>query len=136
MKKIISALVCLSFLIQTIFANIVLAQVLPAPSATLLPLNQTVSPAMVRGITLYPENPLKFSFLIDPGDQKLSDQDFQNESAKLIRYFLAALTTPEEDMWVNLSPMEKDRIIPESFGATEMGQELLGQDYLLKQLTA
>ncbi|HNV23434.1 MAG TPA: response regulator [Candidatus Omnitrophota bacterium] len=39
-------------------------------------------------------------------------------------------------MWVNLSPYEKNRIIPESFGLTEMGRDLLAQDYILKQLTA
>ena len=43
---------------------------------------------------------------------------------------------PEDDLWVNLSPYEKDRIIPEAFGQTEMGRDLLAQDYLLKQLTA
>jgi len=43
---------------------------------------------------------------------------------------------PEDDLWVNLSPYEKDRIIPQTFGSTEMGRDLLAQDYLLKQLTA
>jgi len=37
---------------------------------------------------------------------------------------------------VNLSPGEPDRIIPEAFGQTEMGRDLLAQDYLLKQLTS
>src|SRR5262249_36750514 len=58
------------------------------------------------------------------------------ESTKLIKYFLAALTIPEKDLWVNLSPYEKDRIVPENFGQTEMGRDLLAQDYLLKQITA
>ena len=43
---------------------------------------------------------------------------------------------PEEDLWVNLSPYEKDRIIPNEFGKTQMGKDLLDQDYLLKQLVA
>ncbi|MBF0593602.1 MAG: hypothetical protein HQL22_01395, partial [Candidatus Omnitrophica bacterium] len=51
-------------------------------------------------------------------------------------YFLAALTTPEKDFWVNLSPYENDRIVPEAFGRTQMGQDLLEQDYILKQITA
>jgi hypothetical protein len=46
------------------------------------------------------------------------------------------LTTPENEMWVNLSPYEKDRIVPERFGQTEMGRDLLAQDYILKQITA
>ena len=35
-----------------------------------------------------------------------------------------------------LSPYEKDRIIPHSFGLTEMGRDLLAEDYMLKQITA
>ena len=49
---------------------------------------------------------------------------------------MAALTVPEDEMWVNLSPYERDRIIEEGFGDTEMGRDLLAQDYILKQLTA
>ena len=75
-------------------------------------------------------------FIVDTGDAQISDTDFKKESARLIKYFLASLTTPEEDMWVNLSPYEKHRIIPAGFGDTEMGRDVLAQDYLLKQLTA
>ena len=39
-------------------------------------------------------------------------------------------------MFINLSPYEKNRIVPEEFGKTEMGRDLLAQDYLLKQITA
>jgi len=39
-------------------------------------------------------------------------------------------------MIINLSPYEKDRIIKEDFGRTEMGRDLLAQDYMLKQITA
>ncbi|MBF0387840.1 MAG: hypothetical protein HQL20_08295 [Candidatus Omnitrophica bacterium] len=39
-------------------------------------------------------------------------------------------------MIINLSPFEKNRIIPDNFGSTEMGRDLLAQDYLLKQITA
>jgi len=46
------------------------------------------------------------------------------------------LAIPESDLWVNLSPYEEERIIPQAFGETEMGRDLLAQDYLLKQLTA
>ena len=51
-------------------------------------------------------------------------------------HFLASLTVPEKDLWVNLSPYEKDRIVPESFGQTAMGRDLLAEDYMLKQITA
>ncbi len=39
-------------------------------------------------------------------------------------------------MIINLSPYESDRVIPENFGDTEMGRDLLAQDYMLKQLSA
>ena len=73
---------------------------------------------------------------MDTGDTGIQGEALKNESTKLIKYFLAALTTPDKDMWVNLSPTEKDRIIPDGLGSTEMGRDLLSQDYLLKQLTA
>jgi hypothetical protein len=64
------------------------------------------------------------------------DQELRTEATKLIKYFLAGLTIPEKDLWVNLSPYEKDRIVPHSFGLTEMGRDLLAEDYMLKQITA
>jgi len=64
------------------------------------------------------------------------DQELRSQATKLIKYFLASLTIPEKDLWVNLSPYEKDRIIPQSFGLTEMGRDLLAEDYMLKQITA
>src|SRR5262249_12560065 len=63
-------------------------------------------------------------------------EKLKQEAAKLIKYFLASLTVPEKDLWVNLSPYEKDRIVPSHFGLTEMGRDLLAQDYMLKQITA
>ena len=93
-------------------------------------------PAIMKGLRVYPENPFRFDFIIDTGDTDFHNGGMEEESAKLIKYFLASLTVPEEDLWVNLSPYEKDRIVPEKFGVTEMGRDLLAQDYLLKQLTA
>ncbi len=108
---------------------------LPAPGAMVTP-TPGFTPALINGITIHPENPLEFDFIVGTGDEKLQGKAFEDESTKLIKYFLAALTVPEDEMWVNLSPYEKDRIIPEGFGTTEMGRDLLAQDYILKQLTA
>ena len=49
---------------------------------------------------------------------------------------LASKTIPKDDLWVNLAPYEEGCIIPEELGRTELGRDLLSQDYLLKQLTA
>jgi len=108
---------------------------LPAPQTILQP-TQVYSPAIIKGLTVYAENPLEIDFFVVPGDDQLENEEFEDESSKMIKYFLAALTVPEEQMWVNLSPYEKGRIIPEQFGLTEMGRDLLAQDYLLKQLSA
>ncbi len=94
-------------------------------------------PAMVKGITLHPENPLRFDFVVDTGATGMKRADVLNaEITKLVKYFLASLTVPEKEMWVNLSPDEPDRIIAEGLGRTDMGRDMLGQDYMLKQLTA
>jgi hypothetical protein len=108
---------------------------LPAPG-TPVPLSSGFIPTILRGIRTYPNNPFEFDFIVDVGDAKLAGEAFTKETEKLVKYFLASLTMPEDDLWVNLSPYEKDRIVPESFGQTEMGRDLLAQDYLLKQITA
>ncbi len=99
-------------------------------------LSPEFTPALLKGIIIHPENALKFDFIIYKGDQLLNDQQRKAEYTKLIKYFLASLAVPDDNQWVNLSPYEKDRIIKEDFGKTEMGRDLLAQDYMLKQITA
>ena len=103
---------------------------LPAPGV-MVHLSPEFNPSVLKGIKIHTEDPFLFDFILDKGDSRSS-----NESAKLIKYFLAGLTIPEKDLWVNLSPYEKNRIIPNSFGLTEMGRDLLAEDYMLKQITA
>src|ERR1700691_436951 len=99
-------------------------------------LSPDFTPAVLKGITIHPENPLMFDFIIYRGDKILSNGQKQEEYKRLIKYFLASLAIPDEDQWVNLSPYEKDRIIKDDFGKTLMGRDLLAQDYILKQITA
>jgi len=109
---------------------------LPAPG-TLVHLSPRFGPPILKGIKVHPENPFRFDFILDKGDVETPLMaSLQNESIKLIKYFLASLTIPEKDLWVNLSPYEKNRIIPEAFGQTQMGRDLLAEDYMLKQITA
>ncbi|MBN1869265.1 MAG: glucose-6-phosphate isomerase [Candidatus Omnitrophica bacterium] len=141
--RVLSALIAFSFILSvTTPPTPVYAQLFPQGMAnlplpgTMVPMSPGFTPPMVTGITIHPENPLEFDFIIGSGDDRLEGEAFEQESTRLIKYFLAALTVPEEEMWVNLSPYEKDRIIPQGFGDTEMGRDLLAQDYILKQLTA
>ena len=108
---------------------------LPKPGEV-LSVSEKFTPLLIKGISLHKENPLVFDFILDPGDAPMSDDQLKLESQRLIKYFFASLTVPAKDLWVNLSPYEKDRIIPEGFGQTEMGRDLLAQDYMLKQLSA
>ena len=108
---------------------------LPAPG-TLVTLSPSFNPPLIKGITIHLDDPFLFDFIVHPGDDNVQGEVLQEESMKLIKYFMAALTVPEDEMWVNLSPYEKNRIIPKGFGDTEMGRDLLAQDYMLKQLTA
>ena len=97
--------------------------------------SQALNPPLLQGIKIYPDEPLRFDFILDKGDANISFNDIRVDSTRLLKYFLAALTIPEHDLWVNLSPYEENRVIPPTFGLTEMGRDLLAQDYLLKQLT-
>ncbi len=108
---------------------------LPAPGVMVY-LSPEFDLPILKGIKVHPDNPFRFDFILDKGDSQLSNNQLKDESSKLIKYFLASLTIPEKDLWVNLSPYEKDRIIPNSFGLTEMGRDLLAEDYMLKQITA
>ena len=148
--------ILLAFFVQT--AGLARAELLlPAPGQ-MLSLSQRYNPPVLKGIKVFPKEPLRFDFILDPGQTapaksqldvaarfiepratgpgQRSEAELKKDSEKLIKYFLAALTIPEKDLWVNLSPYEKDRIIPEAFGRTEMGWDLLAQDYILKQITA
>ncbi len=134
MHKSLIYILIVAFACGTLCPNRVLANelVLPAPG-TMVHLSPSVDTPILKGIKVHPENPFKFDFVLSQGD---ATSNLNVTSNKLVKYFLAALTTPEKDMWVNLSPYEKDRIVPEHFGTTEMGRDLLAQDYLLKQITA
>jgi len=93
-------------------------------------------PPLLKGIIIHPENAFEIDFVLDEGNSELSKEDIKVESTNLIKFFLASLTMPEDELWVNLSPYEKDRMISKDFGKTEMGRVFLAQDYLLKQVTA
>lgn len=137
MRKALSVFLATAFVLTSLGgpAAAQSALQLPLPGA-MVSTTPAYFPTVLKGIQIYPDKPLAFNFLVDRGDDMLEGDAFKAESAKLIKYFLAALTIPEDQMWVNLSPNEPDRIIPDQFGQTEMGRDLLAQDYLLKQLSA
>ena len=86
-KRLLSGIICFTFALTGIFPGQSVAQSifnLPAPG-TIIGLSQPFTPPLVRGITLYPDNPLKFDFIVDVGDDNLQGDAFQQESMKLIK---------------------------------------------------
>jgi hypothetical protein len=116
---------------------------LPQPGV-MVGFSPSLVPPVLQGLRIDTGNPLRFEFILDRGSQaaepqaevSISDDLIRQTAARLVRYFCASLTVPEADLWVNLSPYERQRIIPDAFGLTGLGRDLLSQDYMLKQLTA
>ncbi|MBF0478258.1 MAG: DUF58 domain-containing protein [Candidatus Omnitrophica bacterium] len=134
--KIISTIVCLFFIINTLVPPSYAQSALPS-SPALITLTPAYEPLLFQGLQTHPENPFRFDFIITKGNSaKNSAENIQDETNKIIHYFLASLTIQEKDLWVNLSPYEADRIIPLSLSTTEMGKAMLEQDYLLKKISA
>jgi hypothetical protein len=147
-RKFIFWLVLVSFVANMALPYQAYAQVI-TPGATpqagqvnrvsisrLLFISQPFSPLTIKGLKLYANDPFKFDFMIDEGNSGYTDSQLKDEAQKLINYFLVSLTIPEDELWVNLSPYEKDRIITSELGSTGMGEDMLAQDYILKQLAA
>lgn len=119
-------------LVDVLKVSNIQASVLSLPSPTeFVKISKVHSYPLLKGIRLDPADPLKIEFMIDTADAENVSED---EAQRSVNYFLSALTVPEEELWVNLSPYENDRIVPGSLGVTEMGRDLLAQDYILKQL--
>lgn len=142
MRKVGSFIVLVTFILNSLLPVSLAQSVtsLPTPGA-MVALSHPFTPPILRGLKFYPSNPFHLDFILDEGsilkgDTRSADPVFTDDINKLVRYFLAGLTFPAKDLWVNLSPYEKNRIVPDIFGRTEMGRDLLEQDYLLKQVTA
>ncbi len=141
-KQIIAIVLVMAFSCQGFQIPQAAAQLsLPSVGAS-VPFSSHFQTPLMRAIKIFANDPMKFDFIIDQGDEKSqvtshrSQVNDKNESEKLIKYFLTALTIPQGDLWVNLSPYEKERIVPDELGKTQMGRDLLAQDYILKQITA
>lgn len=145
MRKLIIFCTLFCFIVSS--ANSAYAQASSVPAAGIISLptpgqqielSRRFEPSLIKGLTVHKDNPFLFDFIIDTGHTKLTAQDelLKAQADRLIKYFFACLTIPENDLWVNLSPYEKDRIAPDALAKTALGTDLLAQDYILKQVTA
>ncbi len=137
--RLLSAFIAFTFSFTSVvppsYAQSIAGLNLPVPGAMVGP-SAAFVPVLLKGMTIHPDNPLQFDFIIDSGNTNFTQDQIKDESQRLVKYFLASMTIPKDDLWVNLSPYEKDRIIPDELGKTELGRDMLAQDYILKQLTA
>lgn len=136
--RILCAFLIIIFVLTTILPSGYAQQIgltLPVPGA-MVNVSPAWTPVLLNGMTVHPEDPLRLDFIVDSGDSGLSGTALEAETQRLVRYFLASMTVPQDDLWVNLSPVEHDRIIPDELAKTELGRDLLAQDYILKQLSA
>ena len=137
-KRLIASLVCLTFSfsnLQYVHAQDFSINQLPVPG-TMVGDSAPFAPLALKGLIVNPQKPLEFQFIVDTGKGPQDTASIKEQANQLVKYFLAGLTIPEGDLWVNLSPYEKNRMVPEALGQTDLGRDLLAQDYILKQLTA
>ena len=137
-RQTVSVIILTAFISACVKSPVHASDVLPwMPNPGVrISLSPSYTPANLKGMVIDPDNALHFDFLVQRGDQILASEQKKTEYKKLIKYFLASLAIPDENQWVNLSPYEKGRIIKDDFGKTEMGRDLLSQDYILKELTS
>ncbi|MGA2775347.1 MAG: hypothetical protein ABSE81_04740 [Candidatus Omnitrophota bacterium] len=93
-------------------------------------------PLHLRYLKLKP-NEDNFKLLIDKGSAKdFTQEDLQDGSKELLKYFLIGLTLPNSAFWVNLRPDSPEQIIDPLLGETDIGRILLEADLELKKDTA
>src|SRR6204780_5136706 len=138
LRRFIALFIIVSFIFsnyQPVYAQDFSVNDLPVPG-TMVGISTPFEPLALKGIIVNPQKPLEFQFIVDTGKGPQDTASIKEAANQLVKYFLAGLTIPEGDLWVNLSPYEKNRMVPEALGQTDLGRDLLAQDYILKQLTA
>jgi len=131
--KALVVIFCLAFSLPSVtFAQAITYANLP-PAGRILKSAPAMLYPVLTGVRFNPDDPLNLTFLADSGSEKKIEPKV---AERLIRYFLAGLTVPEDELWVNLSPYEKERIAPDDLAVTDLGRDMLAQDYVLKQLAA
>ncbi|MFH1245452.1 MAG: hypothetical protein V1662_03120, partial [Candidatus Omnitrophota bacterium] len=93
------------------------------------------SPPVLKSLMVNPDSKTNyFDFILDTGDSGLADEEQLNPlSGELINYFFLGITLPSEDFWVNLNPVELNKITSPRLVYTDMGKALLETDLRLKK---
>ena len=134
--RIVCAFLSIIFALTSIPVYAGVLPYMPPVGQMIMPANKPFDLPYIVGMRFSSEDIFKFTFILNRGDVGLREDLLRHHVDKVGKYFLAALTIPEKDIWVNLSPYEQNRIIPQELGQTDLGKDLLGEDYVLKQLAS
>ncbi|MBF0511794.1 MAG: hypothetical protein HQL13_05620 [Candidatus Omnitrophica bacterium] len=99
LRNIASLVTLGAFLLNTTAASWAQIPHLPLPG-TMVSLSMPFKPSLIKGIIIHPENPLRFDFIINKGDENLSLSQKKVIYKRLIKYFMASLAVPDRDQWV------------------------------------
>ena len=61
--------------------------ILTPPGGQVVSLSPAFNPPVLKGIRVYPRNPLRFDFILDKGDERITNDQIKSESTRLIKYF-------------------------------------------------
>lgn len=129
--------ICLSSIAEEIveFSKHSSTSYLPETGSMLVP-SIPYEETRLIGLKLNDTDPLCLTFIMTLGDDPNEKELLYSNASTLVDYFLTCLSLPEKELWVNLSPSEKSKVMPDVLSKTRMGKDLLAQDYLLKQFNA
>src|SRR3989338_122656 len=98
-KKTLIAFVLVCFSTSLVVSPVSAQTLLGLPEpGQMVSLSAAYQPAIIRGMTVHADNPFLFDFIVDTGNDKLAGDALKKEGEKLVKYFLACLTLPEQDL--------------------------------------
>lgn len=98
--------------------------------------SEDYTPLLVRGLRVNGLDASEMNFVVDGGNDDPSPIHQRRENDKCLDYFMTSLAVKEDNLWVNLSAYESNRMLPKELEGTIMGRDMLAQDCLLKRFTA
>ncbi|MBF0386704.1 MAG: hypothetical protein HQL20_02475 [Candidatus Omnitrophica bacterium] len=102
LKKVLSGLMAVVFALGSAGSSYCQNVVALSAPGSRVALSAAFAPPLLKGVKVYPDNPFRLDYILDQGDGAGNDQGYSlpEESSRLIKYFLAAITVPESDLWV------------------------------------
>jgi hypothetical protein len=107
------------------------------PNIKLLEPSKPFIPLLLKGLKIS-EYANTLNFLIDSGQTgyAVHSPAFELERKRVMDYFWESLAVDGEQQWVNLSPYDSSRMLPEALSGTRLGHDMLAFDLKLKELSA